>query len=232
MRIKALKTAIFRPREKLLPFIDRHIGKLAEGDILVITSKIVALAEGRFQPLTTKDEKERLIRSESEFALPTKLAYLTIKDGIVMASAGVDESNGNGNIIMLPRDSFKVARTIRRYFQGRFKLKKLGVIITDSRTAPLRAGITGVALGYAGFKGIKDYRRTLDIFGRPFHFSRVDMADSLAAAAVLCMGEGRERRPLAIISGAPVEYVERVSRDELRIDIKEDMYGPLFHQFQ
>jgi F420-0:gamma-glutamyl ligase len=87
-------------------------------------------------------------------------------------------------------------------------------------------------LGYAGLRGLKDYRKTPDIFGRLFHFSRVDAVDSLATAAVLCMGEGRERQPLAVISGAPVEYTERVVKNELRIDIREDMYGPLFRQFK
>lgn len=231
MKIKTIKTSIFQPRENLLTFISRYITGLKEGDVLVVTSKIVALAEGRYRQKTDQAGKEKIIRAESEFALPTKLVFLTIKDGIVMASAGVDESNGNGYIILLPRDSFKTAKEIREFFKKRFKLKKLGVIITDSRTAPLRAGVTGVALGYAGFRGLKDYRKTPDIFGRPFHFSRVDVADSLATAAVLCMGEGRERLPLALISNSPIEYVEKINKKELRINIKEDMYGPLFRQF-
>jgi len=231
MKIKTIKTVIFQPRDNLLTFIKRYVSRLKEGDILVVTSKIVALAEGRYRPKTDRAGKEKIIRAESEFSLPTKLVFLTIKDGMVMASAGVDESNGNGQIILLPRDSFKVAREIRRHFQKHFGLKCLGVIVTDSRTAPLRAGVTGVALGYAGFRGLKDYRQLPDLFGRLFHFSRVDVADSLATAAVLCMGEGRERCPLALISGAPVEYVDRVVKNELYIDIKEDMYGPLFRRF-
>jgi coenzyme F420-0:L-glutamate ligase len=232
MKVKVIKTAIFQPRANLFQFISSYIRCLSEGDVLVITSKIVALAEGRVQPISNKAGKEKIIRAESEFALRTKLVFLTIKDGMVMASAGVDESNGNGYIILLPRDSFKTARLVRNYFKKKFQLKKLGVIITDSRTAPLRAGITGVALGYAGFRGLKDYRGTPDIFGRHFHFSRVDVADSLATAAVLCMGEGLERQPLALISGAPLEYMERVMKNELFIDIREDMYGPLFHRFK
>jgi coenzyme F420-0:L-glutamate ligase len=232
MKIKTIRTAIFTPRADLLKFISRYVPRLKEKDILVVTSKIVALAEGRLQKITDRAGKEKIIRAESEFVLPTKLVFLTIKDGIVMASAGVDESNGNGSIILLPRQSFRTAAIIRNYLKKKFKLKKLGVIITDSRTAPLRAGVTGVALGYAGLRGLKDYRKTPDIFGRLFHFSRVDVVDSLATAAVLCMGEGQERRPLALISGAPVEFTERVSKNELRIDIKEDMYGPLFRLFK
>ena len=101
-------------------------------------------------------------------------------------------------------------------------------MITDSRTMPLRAGVTGVAVGYAGFRGIKDYRGTPDIFGRKFKFSRTNIADGLATAAVLVMGEGSEQQPLAIIKRAPVEFCDRVNRMELRIDIQEDMYRPLF----
>jgi len=231
MKIRTIKTKIFLPRENLLTFIERYVRCLKEGDILVITSKIVALAEGRYRPQTDRAGKEKIIRAESEFSLPTKLVFLTIKDGMVMASAGIDESNGNGQIILLPRDSFKTAREVRTYFKKRCGLNRLGVIITDSRTAPLRAGVTGVALGYAGLRGLKDYRQTPDLFGRLFHFSRVDVADSLAAAAVLCMGEGRERCPLALISNAPINYVDRVKKNELHIDIKEDMYGPLFRRF-
>jgi len=129
---------------------------------------------------------------------------------------------------MLPKDSFKTTRLIRNYFKKKYKLKNFGVIITDSRCLPLRAGITGMAIGYAGFKGLKDYRRRLDIFGRPFKYSRVDIADSLATAAVLCMGEGDEKQPIAIITSAPVEYSNRINKNELKINIKEDMYGPIF----
>jgi dihydrofolate synthase / folylpolyglutamate synthase len=236
MKIRAIKTRIFRPGEDLLAFLERYFGRsgarIATGDILVVTSKIIALSENRVCPKTTEAAKRRLVQRESEFQLATKYVYLTIRDGIVMANAGVDESNANGAIILLPRDSFRAARLIRAHFRRQFGLKHLGVIITDSRCLPLRAGITGVALGYAGFKGLKDYRRRRDIFGRPFHYSRVDMADSLATAAVLVMGEGAERQPLAVISGAPVEYSNRVNKNELKIDIKEDIYGPLFRKIR
>ncbi|HLC90005.1 MAG TPA: coenzyme F420-0:L-glutamate ligase, partial [Patescibacteria group bacterium] len=80
-------------------------------------------------------------------------------------------------------------------------------------------------------RGIKDYRGTPDIFGRKFKFSRTDIADSLATAAVLVMGEGNERRPLAIIEKAPVEFCDKVNRAELHINIQEDMYRPLFSKF-
>lgn len=228
MKVKAIKTRIFKPKENLLLFIASYLPKIIEGSILVVTSKIVALSEGRFAQKVDENTKAEIIKRESDFVLPTKHVYLTIKNGLIMANAGVDESNADGWLILLPKNSFKTAEKIRSYFKKKHGLKNLGVIITDSRCLPLRAGITGVALGYAGFKGLKDYRRLLDIFGQPFKYSRVDVADSLATAAVLLMGEGDERRPLAIITGAPVEYCDKIDKNELKINIEEDMYGPIF----
>ena len=232
MKIKAIKTRVFKPKENLYLFIEKYLPKISEKSILVITSKIVALAEGRLVKYIDEKSKAKIIKAESEFTLKTKYVFLTIKDGIVMANAGVDESNADGNIILLPWDSFKAAAQIRKYFCHKHKLKNFGVIITDSRCLPLRAGITGVALGYAGFKGLKNYQGKPDIFKRPFKYSRVDVADSLATAAVLEMGEGDERKPLAIINEAPVEYTNRTNKNELKIDIKEDIYGPLFRKIK
>ena len=228
MKVIPIKTRIFKEGEALAGFILSYIPRLKEGSVLVITSKIVALAQNRTAEIGNARAKDDIIRAESEFAIKTKYCWLTIKDGIVLASAGVDESNANGKLILLPKDSFKIALLLRKKLRQKYGVKKLGIVITDSRTIPLRAGITGVALGYAGFRGVKDYRGMPDIFGRKFKFSRVDMADGLASAAVLVMGEGSERIPLAIIENAPIEFCDRTNREELHIDIKDDMYRPLF----
>ena len=95
---------------------------------------------------------------------------------------------------------------------------------------PLRAGVVGVALGYAGFKGLRDYRGKKDISGRKLKFTQTDVADSLATAAVLAMGEGSERQPLAVITNAPVVFTDRVNKKELLIPLKDDMYAPLFRR--
>lgn len=170
---------------------------------------------GRVINKDSQISKLEIIKKESELAVPTKHVYLTIKDGLVMADAGIDESNANGGIILSPKDSFLSAAKIRSYLKKTHGLKNLGIIISDSFCLPLRAGVIGIALGYAGFKGLRDYCQKRDIFGRPFEFSRVDVADSLATAATLAMGEGNEQKPLAIISGAPVEYRDKVMKNEL-----------------
>ena len=230
MIIRPVKTRVFKEGENLLSFITRYVRTIPEQSVIVVTSKIVALAEKRTAIIENRGTKAELILKESEFAIPTKYAWLTIKDGMVMASAGIDESNANGKLILLPNDSFRTARIVRKKLQEKYRTKNLGVLITDSRTIPLRAGVTGVALGYAGFRGIKDYRGTPDIFGRKFHFSRTDVADSLATAAVLTMGEGREQTPIAIIKKAPVVFSNMTKRNELSISIEDDMYRPLFEK--
>lgn len=228
MIINPIKTRIFQPEENLFAFIIEHISDLKEGDILVVTSKIISYAEGRYVFPYTEKMRDEIIAKESTFVLRTKYTWLTIKDGTVMASAGVDESNADGRLLLLPKDSWKTAMLLRRKLMKCFGLKKLGILITDSRLLPLRAGAVGVALGYAGFKGIRDYRGKEDLFGRKLKLSQTDVADSLATAAVLCMGEGSESIPLALVQNAPVEYSNSTNRKELIIDPAEDVYAPLF----
>ena len=232
MKVQAIKTRIFQEGEDLFSFITHYIKKLPEKSVVVITSKIVALAEERTAIIKDAKTKEILIRQESQFALRTKYVWMTIKDGMVMASAGIDESNADGKLILLPSDSFATAHVLRKKLQKKYGVKKLGVLLTDGRTISLRAGFGGVAVGYAGFEGVRDYVGAPDIFGRNFKFVRTDVADCLATAAVLVMGEGNEQQPLTIIQNAPITFCEKVNKNELHIDIEDDMYGPLFSKFK
>jgi F420-0:gamma-glutamyl ligase len=232
MQIKVIKTKIFNENEDLLEFILKYIKKIPENSVLVITSKIVALSEGRTAICKNKKEKIKIIKKESSFSIKTKYTWLTIKDNIVMASAGIDESNANGKVIFLPKNSFYSAEFLRKKLINQFNLKNLGILITDSRLMPLRAGVVGVALGYAGFKGIKSYIGKKDIFGRKLKMSRTDIADSLATSSVLCMGEGKEQQPLAIITEAPIIFVNKIKKDELIINPKDDLYAPFFQNLK
>ncbi|MEK7133817.1 MAG: coenzyme F420-0:L-glutamate ligase [Patescibacteria group bacterium] len=225
MNVHPVKTRVFEEGEDLAAFIAWHVPELKDGSILAVTSKIVALAEGR---TADAKDKEKIIRAESDWAIETKQVWLTEKDGMLLANAGVDASNADGKLILLPKDSFKVAIALRRELQKHFKLKKLGILITDSRVMPLRTGVVGVALGHSGFRGLRDYRGKKDIFGRALKFTQTNIADSLATSATLAMGEGGERQPLCIIEGAPVEFCEKINRKELKITLKDDMFYPLF----
>jgi coenzyme F420-0:L-glutamate ligase len=232
MQVKPIKTRVFREGENLAAFIGQHVKKLPEASVLVVTSKIVALAEGRTVADTATKTKEALIKRESDFALPTKWVWLTLKDGLVIANAGIDESNADGKLILLPKDSFAAAAKLRTALRKHYKVKKLGVIIPDSRIIPLRAGVIAMALGYAGIRGLRDYRGKKDIFGRLFRFETTGVVDSLSTAAALVMGEGAEQQPLAVITDAPVEFTERVNRAELSIPFADDIYLPFFSKLR
>lgn len=226
-----VQTRVFLEGEPIVPFVLTYIKKVPENSVIVITSKIVALAEKRVVDIKHSKTKEETIRSESSFAVKTKYVWLTVKDGMILPSAGIDESNANGKLILLPKDSYRSALHIRNKLKKHYGVKHLGVILTDSRTMPLRSGVVGVALGYAGFRGLREYRGKPDIYGRKLRFSSTDVADSLATAAVFLMGEGDEQCPLALIKGAPIEFCERVHRNELHIDSKDDMFRPFFQEF-
>ena len=232
MLVKAIKTRIFKEGEDLLGFIVANIPSIEERSIIFVTSKIVALAERRVVLKTSERTKIKLIKQESQWAMKTKYTWLTIKDNKVLACAGIDESNAAGKLILLPRDSFKTAAQLRKKLQLFYKVRHLGIVITDSRLLPLRAGTVGVALGYAGFIGRKDYENTFDLFGRKFEHQRTDVADSLATAAVLTMGEGKERCPLAIVTKAPIKFSSRINRRELDINPADDIYRPLFQHLR
>jgi coenzyme F420-0:L-glutamate ligase len=232
MQVSPIKTTVFKENENLVDFVFKYIQKPKEGSVVAVTSKIVALAEGRTVVLKDKKQKERLIQQESQFSLKTKHAWLTIKDGMVMASAGIDESNAGDKMVLLPKDSFASAQAIRIALKKKFKLKNIGVLITDSRVFPLRAGVVGAALGYAGFKGGRNYIGKKDIFGKKLKITKTNIADCLATAAVLCMGEGSEQQPLGIINDAPVEFTEKVNKKELNIALKDDLYIPMLKNFK
>ena len=231
MKIKAIKTRIFLENEDLTSFILKYLKKVPENSVLVVTSKIVALSEGRVVVYKNEKQKISLIKSESDFAIKAKGVWLTMKDGMLLANAGIDESNACGKLIMLPKDSFKITDKIRKVLIKKFKLKNLGVVITDSGLLPLRSGAVGIALGYAGFEGVRNYVGKKDIFGRVLKMSKTDVVDSLATSAVLCMGEGNERKPLAIITDAPVLFKNKINKKEIKISKKEDIYAPLLNKF-
>ncbi len=225
MNVRPIKTRVFKEGEDLLVFIKTHVPKLKDGSILVVTSKIVALSEGR---VADAKDTEKIIKAESDWVQKNKWGKITLKDGMYMWNAGIDASNADGKIVLLPRDSFASARKIHSHILQNVRIKRLGVIVTDSRIMPLRAGVVGVALGYAGFKGLRDYRGKKDIFGRKLKYTQTDMADALATTAIAVMGEGAEQQPLCVIEDAPVEFTSKTNRRELIVAPTDDMYRPLF----
>lgn len=236
MQIEALRTRRITVADRdLSAILDEALPAFADGEILAIASKIVALCEGRTVAITDATKAE-LIEAESTWFLPQAISrygvFLTIKANALMPYAGIDESNSDGEYVLWPAAPQAAANAIRAYLRQRFAVQRAGVIITDSRPLPLRWGVTGFTVAHSGFLALHDYRGQLDLFGRPLRMTQANVADALAAAAVLVMGEGDEQTPLARITGAPfVKFQEHdPTEDELAAlvtTLDDDLYGPL-----
>lgn len=231
MRVEAIHTDVFSQGDNLIEFIiNSASGKLKEQSVLAITSKIVSVSEDR---TVNKEEvdKKRLIRKESEHYLG-EIGYgchLTIKHGLLVPSAGIDESNSIDNkYILYPKDPFFSAEKICKAIKQKFSLSDFAVIITDSRTFPLRKGVIGVALAYSGFEAVKSLIGKEDLFSRPLRITAINLVDALAASSVLLMGEGAEQCPLAVIYDVPLVFTNKTDQKELNISIEDDLYSPLY----
>jgi coenzyme F420-0:L-glutamate ligase len=193
-------------------------------DIVIFSAKAVGTSQGRLVDLS----KVRPSRKAEEMAIKYRLdprfaqvileeadsilggvemALLTVKKGVLIANAGADQSNAPlGHAALWPEDPQSSAEGLRRGF--REKGVDVGVMVIDSRTLPLRMGSSAVALGAAGFAPVEDLRGRKDLFGRTMRIKRAALADELAAAANLVMGETAESIPVAVARGAPVRFEE------------------------
>lgn len=235
MQVTTIKTKKVSAHDDLHQILDEGILDLKEKSVVVVTSKIVALCEGRVAD-PGKISRDELVEFEADYYLPreyNKYGFcLSIKDNTLIASAGIDQSNADGMFVLWPSDSQKVANEIREYLINKFNLKNIGVIITDSHVLPLRWGTHGTALAHSGFLALNNYVGKPDIYGRPLKVSRANVAEGLASAAVVVMGEGSEQTPIAVID--EVDFVQFQDRnpskeelDFLKINIEDDIYAPL-----
>ncbi|MFA6185387.1 MAG: coenzyme F420-0:L-glutamate ligase [Candidatus Shapirobacteria bacterium] len=234
MKVEPIKTKAIVVGGNLLEILDKSIANLKDNSVVAITSKIVSICEGSVVEIG-KSDKDLLIKNQADYYLPKKNKYnfyLSIKNNILIPSAGIDESNGNGYYILWPKNPQDSANKIRSYLTKKFKIKNLGVIIVDSKTTPLRWGVTGVSVSYSGFNALNNYIGSKDIFGKKFEVEKVNVADALAAAAVLVMGEGNEQTPIAIIEETPFVNFKNKNPSveelkELAITIEDDLYGQI-----
>lgn len=192
------------------------------GDVVTVAQKIVSKAEGRIVRLASVEPSPRareiaaqankdprvveLILQESRAVIRVASGVIITEHntGVILANAGIDRSNLRGSddaALLLPEDPDASAVRLRDQLQQDFGVR-LGVIVTDSIGRPWRLGTVGSAIGCAGVLALHDLRGQADLFGRQLQVSEVAVADSLAAAAVLLMGEAAEGTPLVLIRGA------------------------------
>lgn len=237
MKITAYKTHKITLGEDIFTILDRYLPPLKEGSVVAIASKIIAYYQKDVLKKEDKIKKQELIPQEADFYLGEdyQMTYgqiISIKDHMLTASAGIDESNGNGYFIFWPRNVQKITNEIWEYLRKKHKIKKLGIIITDSRSIPLRWGVIGIALSWCGFEPLKNYIGEPDIYGHIMHAEKTSLIDSLATAATVTTGEGNEQKPLAVIEDVDfVNFQNRPPTDEeiksLQIELKDDLFNPL-----
>jgi coenzyme F420-0:L-glutamate ligase/coenzyme F420-1:gamma-L-glutamate ligase len=184
--------------------------ELHDGDVVVVTQKIVSKAEGRLVALDRDDAvaKAALVEQESVRVLRRRgdLMICETRHGFVCANAGVDLSNvAEGAAVLLPEDPDRSARRLRAGLQRTLGVT-VGVIISDTFGRPWRRGVTDVAIGCAGVAGVVDLKGTLDAGGRELVATEICVADEIASAAELVMGKARGV-PVAVVRGLASEWL-------------------------
>ena len=193
-----------------------------DGDVLVVTQKVVSKSEGR---IVTADEKEAAVLGETKRVLrraPGGMLISETRHGFVCANAGVDESNVElGKIALLPLDPDASARKVRSKV-AHLTGADVGVIVSDTFGRAWRLGQTDVAIGVAGFDPFLDYRGTTDVEGRELHATRICIADEIAGAAEMVMGKA-DGICAAIVRGAGVRMARGAATEIVRSP-GEDMF--------
>ncbi|GAA2670520.1 coenzyme F420-0:L-glutamate ligase [Streptomyces aculeolatus] len=175
---------------------------LADGDILIVTSKVVSKAEGRVRQTAVPGDRETAIDEEAVRLVARRgpLRIVETRHGLVMAAAGVDASNTPaGTVLLLPEDSDASARALRAGVRAALGVN-VGVLVTDTFGRPWRNGVTDVAIGAAGVRVLDDLRGAPDTFGNALEGTIVAAADELAAAGELVKGKA-DGLPVAVLSG-------------------------------
>lgn len=245
MQLFALSTKLIKPGDSLVDVIleaaKRHRLEIEERDLLAIASKAVAMAQKRLVKLSSIEPSEKakvfaekydlepsfveiVLREAEKVYGGVSKTLLTLKNNMLVANAGVDHKNApEGHAILWPLAPHKSAEKIRREILAKTG-KHVGVLIIDSRITPLRMGTTALAIGIAGFKPTKDCRVERDLYDKRIHITRHAVADDLASAAHLLMGETTARTPFVLIKNAPVNFGEEFDPNSVVIPAEQCLF--------
>ncbi|MCG7850230.1 MAG: coenzyme F420-0:L-glutamate ligase [ANME-2 cluster archaeon] len=222
LELFGIKTPLIRPGDDMGSVLIRSIRDsgltIMDNDIVVLAESAVATAEGRVVDLRNvipggeaeelgekyavdPREMELILQECDEIIGGVPGAVLTITKGNLSPNAGIDGSNAPPDcVVLLPEDPMASAVRIRGQLQEAFRCR-LGVIVGDSRTQPMRLGCVGIALGVSGLQPVEDARGSKDLFGKELTITSKAIADNLVSAAQLIMGEAGEGIPAVIVRG-------------------------------
>ena len=238
-----VQTAPFPLIDTLTHALEQAAYPLQEGDVVAISSKYVAISEGRIVTLDEVQPGERALEFAARYHMDARMAQLVVQEaehifggiplgylltwrqGVISPNAGIDRSNiPAGYAVLLPEDSYVSARRIWVALQAHYGIR-LGVILTDSWLVPGRWGTTGVSLGSAGFEPVEDERGKPDLFGSPMQVTQRGVADALSVAAQATMGERDEATPIVVLRGANITLTdEEITAERVSIPWNLDLY--------
>lgn len=216
--------------ETLIMAAENNGIKILDGDIIVVSSKVIAKSEGRIVSLDSVEPSEEAIRIANTSNKDPRLVELILREskeilkmernniialtkhGIVGANAGIDQSNtgGIGKVVLLPIDPDDSAKKIRRYINDRLGID-VAVIVSDTYGRPFREGQVNLAIGFAGICPYRDYRGQSDRDGYILRVKNIAIVDEIASAAELVMGQSIENTPFAIVRGVEYSRCEEAS---------------------
>jgi len=211
MQFIPIKTRKFLPpKDNLYNLLDEFLPTLKEKDVLLISSKIVSIHQGRCLKINPNlpplQQKIKLIKKEADAYFKDNPHSLTLKDQTLTPYAGIDRSNANNHYVLWPKQPNKTAKKVWQYLRKKHQLKNLGIIIIDSFCLPLRWGHMGISIGFYGFHP---------------NFGGV------------LMGEGSEQTPMLLVRNFnSIKFTSKDTSNQLKIPKnKSDFYQPLFKAF-
>jgi coenzyme F420-0:L-glutamate ligase len=249
MKVFGLAFPIVKPGDDFVSMVVKAAerkGGFRDGDVIVVSSKAVATAEGRIVELSKVKPSSRAKSLAKQSALPVEFvevvlqesdkvlgsvkgAILTVKGGLLCANAGADRSNApSGFVVLMPKNPDRSAEKLRRAIIKRTGAK-VGVVLSDSSVKPLRLGTVGQAVGVAGIEPVVDCRGQPDLYGRTLRITFRAIADQLATAAQILMGEGSESVPAVVFRDSGVKVVDK-PKSSPKVPAKKDLYAKLFRK--
>jgi len=222
--------------------VDTVVGsELQDGDILVVSSKFIAVSEGRVVDLDTVVPSDYAASESRRLNIPPELCeliiresddtiggvsgfMLTLKEGLLTPNAGIDKSNvAHGKVVLYPRDPLESAMALvdeMRFRRG----VEIGVVVSDSRLMPTRKGTVGVALSAAGVEAIVDLRGKPDLFGNVLKVTSQAIADDLCSGAQIVMGEANESVPIVLVRGLNASAGRDYGMSSFAVDPEQCVY--------
>lgn len=235
MKAKSIKSHIITQNDTIEKILDTYFPSIPNNSVIAISTKIISVLEGRFVEKKDTSKKDIILKEADAIFnsdVTSDAIFITLKNKMILPNAGIDESNASSSYLLYPKNPWDSCEKIWLYLSEKHDTTNFGVILTDSTTRMLRKGSTGISIAYCGIKAVRSYIGQYDVFGEPLLSTTMQIVDALAATGVLCMGEGNEQTPFALIESPPhVTYTHKppctLEKESGIVSLDDDIFKPL-----